>query len=322
MKVVFLDDNLYAVKRMASYERLRDHEVRIVHEHIPDIPTLAASVRDAEALVLNRERTPVTQALVERLPRLALISQTGTATPHIDLPACTKKGIVVSAGGRAPMATVELTWALILAARRRVALEAARLRTGRWQSELGTTVRGRTLGIFGYGTIGSEVARIAPSFGMHVLVWGRESSLARAKDDGFATVASKSALFERSDVLSVHLKLNDETRGIVSAADLARMKSSSLIVNTSRAGLFALGALVMALRAGRPGYAALDVFDHEPILDPQDPLLRMDNVLGTPHIGHVEQDAYEHFYGIAVDQVLAFAAGAPINVANPDVVNL
>jgi D-3-phosphoglycerate dehydrogenase len=314
MNIVILDDTLNVVERLPAFSKLADHSVTVIHEHITDLAGLVSRLQGVEALVLNRERTPITAQLIERLSKLVLISQTGRPTPHIDLDACAARGIVVSAGGRAPLATVELTWALILASRRRIVVEANALRSGQWQRGIGTTVRGRTLGILGYGTIGSGVARVASSLGASVLVWGREGSLARAKADGVPSARSVDALFETSDILSVHMQLTTETRGLIRGTQFARMQPSALFVNTSRAALVEPGALLTGLRNGRPGFAALDVFDDEPFDGRESPLVSMPNVLCTPHIGHVENDAFETFYGTAFDQVLAFCAGTPINV--------
>jgi D-3-phosphoglycerate dehydrogenase len=248
-----------------------------------------------------------------------LISQTGRGIPHIDLAACTQHGVVVTIGGGTPYATAELTWALILASMRHLPQEIASMKTGHWQSSIGLALRGRTLGIFGYGGIGTIVANYGRAFEMNVLVWGREGSLSRARSDGFDTAASQRDLFQRADALSLHIKLNQETRGIVTRDDLAEMKPTSLLVNTSRADLIAPEALVEALKAGRPGYAAVDVYESEPVTD--HPLLHMDNVICTPHIGYVEKDGYEFFFNAAFDNLLAFFAGQPIGsvVANPDV---
>jgi len=259
--------------------------------------------------------------VIERLPKLRLISQTGRSTGHIDVDACTEHGVVVSAAGFAtPHPTAELTWGLILAALRYIPYEVQRLREGHWQSTVGFCVQGKTLGIYAYGRIGSLVAHVGRAFGARVVCWGREGSLARAKEAGYEVAESRSAFFADSDILSLHLALNSETRGIVTGEDLARMKPTALIVNTSRAGIIAEDALVEALKAGRPGLAAVDVFEDEPVIGAAHPLLKMDNVVATPHLGYVERENYEIYYGIVIDQILAYAGGNPINVLNPTAV--
>lgn len=314
MRIVIPDDYQNAVQSLACFGKLADHQVTIYHDSVQDIDVLAERFRDADALVLIRERTAITEPLLARLPNLKLISQTGKGVAHIDLAACTRHGVAVAAGAGSPYSTAELTWGLVLAAMRHIPQEVARMKQGHWQSTLGLGLHGRTLGIFGYGKIGSLVAGYGRAFGMNVLVWGREGSLQRAQADGFTTVASQAELFERSDVLSLHVKLIEETRGIVTAADLARMKRSALLVNTSRAGLIEQGALEEALHAGRPGFAAVDVYEHEPVVD--HPLLHMDNVVCTPHLGYVEKDNYECYFSSAFDQLLAFVSGNPINIVN------
>jgi len=316
MKVIIPDDYQDAVRGLACFSKLAGHDVTVFTDTVKEIEALAERFQDAEALVLIRERTAVRDELLARLPRLKLISQTGKGTAHIDLAACTRRGVAVAAGTGSPYAPAELTWGLVLAAERRIPYEAARLRAGHWQSTLGRGLRGRTLGVWGYGKIGSLVAGYGRAFGMSVLVWGREGSLSRARASGYATATDKDELLERSDVLSLHLKLSAETRGIVSSADLARMKPDALLVNTSRAELIEPGALAAALRAGRPGSAAVDVYEEEPILGAGHPLLAMDNAVCTPHLGYVEIDTYEDYFGQAFDQVVAFAAGSPINVVN------
>ena len=272
-------------------------------------------------MVLTQQRSRFPRAAIERLPKLKLISQTGRATAHIDVAACTERGIVVSAGGAGnPHATAELTWALILAALRHIPYEVRRLREGHWQSTLGIAVQHKTLGIYALGRIGSIVARVGQTFGARVLCWGREGSTARAREAGYEVAKSREAFFAGADILSLHLPLNKETQGIVTAADLALMKPSALLANTSRAGLIAQGALVNALKAGRPGMAAVDVYEDEPVLGAAHPLLKMDNVICTPHLGYVEKDTYEDYYGVVVDQIVAYAAGNPINVVNPEVI--
>jgi D-3-phosphoglycerate dehydrogenase / 2-oxoglutarate reductase len=316
MKIVIPDDYQDAVRSLDCVKKLAGHDVTIYRDIVKDTDTLAERFQDAQALVLIRERTAITEPLLSLLPNLKLISQTGRGIPHIDMAACTRHGVVVATGGGSPYATAELTWGLILAAMRHIPQEVAGMKAGRWQTTLGLGLRGRILGIFGYGKIGSEVAGYGRAFGMRVLIWGREGSLSRARADGFETASTKAAIFDASDVLSLHLKLSDETRGIVTSADLAKMKPTAILVNTSRAGLIEVGALVAALRAGRPGYAAVDVYESEPVTD--HPLLHMDNAICTPHIGYVEKDTYEDFFGTAFENVLAFAAGQPINVVNPE----
>lgn len=306
MRIVIPDDYQDAVRGLSCFSKLAGHDVRIFNDTVKETDALAERFAGADALVLIRERTAITGALLERLPRLRLISQTGKGTAHIDMEACARRGIEVAAGTGSPYAPAELTWALVLAAMRRIPQEAARLRNGGWQGDLGTTVRGRTLGIFGYGKIGGLVGGFGRAFGMNVLAFGQEGSKARAAKDGIAFAGSKEALFESSDVLSLHLRLTKETRGIVTAGDLARMKPEALLVNTARAELIEKGALLSALRAKRPGFAAVDVFEEEPVTN--DPLLSLPNVVATPHLGYVERDSYELYFGQAFDAVVAFAS--------------
>ena len=292
-------------------------------DHTDDVDILADRLADAEVLVLIRERTRLTGDLLERLPTLRLISQR-SAFPHIDVDACTRLGIVVSSNlhaGTPSYATAELTWALVLAAARQLPRQVAALRNGRWQVDIGHTLRGRTLGVFSYGRIGTVVAGYGRAFGMDVQAWGSEASLARALADGYAVTSSKDELFATSDVVSLHLRLVDATRGIVTATDLAAMKPTALLVNTSRAGLIEPGALTDALRAGRPGMAAVDVYETEPLTDTTHPLLQLDNVVCTPHIGYVTRDEWELQFADVFDQIVAFADGAPINVVNPAVLD-
>ncbi|GCE08389.1 D-2-hydroxyacid dehydrogenase family protein [Dictyobacter aurantiacus] len=317
MRIVISDDYQDAVRGLDCFDRLADQQVTIYHDTVRDIDTLAKRFQDAEALVLIRERTPITSELLDRLPDLKLISQTGRGIAHIDLDACTRHGVAVAASGGSPYATAELTWGLVLAAMRHIPYEVARLKSGHWQSTLGIGLRGRTLGIFGYGNIGRLVASYGRAFGMEVMIWGRQGSLDRAVSDGVAIAESREELFSQSDVLSLHIKMSPQTRGIVRASDLALMKPTALLVNTSRAGLIEPGALEQALREGRPGLAAVDVYESEPVTD--HPLLQMDNVVCTPHLGYVEKDSYEMYFSIAFDQVLAYAAGRPENVLNPEV---
>ena len=320
MKVAILDDWFDTLRTLPCFAKLDGHDVTVWTDHVEDLDALAERLRDAEALVLIRERTQVRAPLLERLPALRLISQR-SVYPHIDVDACTRLGVVVSSNMHSDTpsyAAAELTWGLVLAAARRIPQQMASLRAGRWQMGVGDTLRGRTLGILGYGRIGATVAGYGRAFGMRVLVWSSPDSLARARVDGHEGAASREALFAESDVLSLHLRLVPATRGTVTAADLARMKPTSILVNTSRAGLIEPGALVAALRSGRPGMAALDVFDEEPLRDPSDPLLRMDNVVATPHIGYVTREEFDLQFSDVFDQINAFAAAHPINVVNPE----
>jgi D-3-phosphoglycerate dehydrogenase len=321
MKVAILDDYFDTVRTLRCFGKLDEHDVTIWNDHVQDNATLAERLRDTEALVLIRERTKIQGNLLERLPRLRLISQR-SVYPHIDVEACTRLGIVVSSdqhAGTPSYAAAELTWALLLAAARQLPQQVAALKSGRWQTGVGTTLRGKTLGIFGYGRIGAAVAGYGRAFGMDVRVWSGPESLERARADGFAAAASKAAFFAECDVISLHLRLYPATRGIVGDDDLGRMKPSAILINTSRAGLIAPGALVMALRSGRPGMAAVDVFEEEPVTDPNHPLLTMDNVICTPHIGYVSRDEYETQFADIFNQIIAYVAGTPINVVNPDV---
>lgn len=306
MKIVIPDDYQDAVRHLACFASLSGHEVTVYNDTVRDTETLAARFRDADALVLIRERTAIDDALLEHLPRLRLISQTGRGTTHIDMEACGRRGVTVAVGTGSPYAPAELTWALVMAAARRVPQEVARLRAGTWQGSVGMALRGRTLGIWGYGKIGTLVAGYGRAFGMNVLAWGREGSLMRARADGVAVAANADDLFARADVLSLHLRLTGETRGVVTAAHLAQMSPESVLVNTSRAELVEPGALEAALRAGRPGSAAVDVYEEEPVLGATHPLLTLDNVICTPHLGYVERDSYELYFGQAFDNVNAF----------------
>jgi len=321
MKVTILDDYFDTLRTLACFGKLAAHEVTVWNDHVQDLDALAERLRDTEALVLIRERTKIRAPLIARLPKLRLISQR-SVFPHIDVDACTARGIVVSSSqhpGTPSYAAAELTWGLVLAAMRQIPQQMAALKAGRWQITVGHSLRGKTLGIYGYGRIGAAVAGYGKAFGMKVLVWARQASRERAQADGYASAADRDAFFEACDVLSLHLRLVDATRGIVTAADLARMKPSALLVNTSRAPLIESGALVAALRSGRPGMAAVDVYEDEPVRDAAYALFALDNVVCTPHIGYVTRDEYELQFSDIFDQILAFAAGRPINVVNPQV---
>ena len=319
MKISILDDYHDTLRTLDCFAKLAGHEIAVWNDHVQDTDALAERLRDTEALVLIRERTQIRAPLLDRLPKLKLISQR-SVYPHIDIDACTRHGIIVSSSqhpGAPSYAAAELTWALVLAAMRQVPQQMAALKAGRWQIGVGNGLRGRTLGIYGYGRIGSVVAGYGRAFGMQVVVWAREESRERARSDGYAVSAGKEAFLAESDVLSLHMRLVDATRGIVTAGDLARMKPTALLVNTSRAGLIEPGALIAALRAGRPGMAAVDVYEEEPVLDPRYPLFALNQVVCTPHIGYVTRDEYEIQFSDIFDQIVAYANGVPINVVNP-----
>jgi D-3-phosphoglycerate dehydrogenase len=317
MKIAVIDDYQDAFRKTKAYGKLQGHDVTVYTDTEKDPGKLAKRLEDAEAIVLTQQRSPLPRAVLERLPKLRLISQTGKNAYHIDLEAAREKGVVVSAGGgSSPNPTAELTWALILAGLRHIPEEVQRLKEGKWQGSVGVGLKDKTLGVYAYGRIGSIVAGVGRAFGMKVTVLGREASTAKAREAGYEVAASREAFFENADVVTLHLPLNKETRGIVTAQDLARMKPTAMIVNTSRAPIIAEGALVEALSKGRPGYAAIDVFESEPMLDANHPLLGMKNVICTPHLGYVEERVYEGIYGVAVEQILAYAQGKPINVVN------
>ena len=321
MKISILDDYFDTLRTLACFQKLEDHEVTVWNDHVQDTDALAARLKDTECLVLIRERTTIQAALLEHLPKLKLISQR-SVYPHIDVEACTRLGVVVSSSqhaGTPSYAAAELTWALILAAARQLPQQMAALKAGKWQIGVGTTLRGKTLGIFGYGRIGMTVAGYGKAFGRNVVAWAREDSLARARADGYATARRKAEFFGTCDIISLHMRLVPATRHIVKAEDLARMKPDAMLVNTSRAPLIEPGALVTALRAGRPGCAAVDVFEDEPLRDPDFPLFRCEQVVATPHIGYVTREEYETQFVDVFEQIVAFAAGKPINVVNPDV---
>jgi D-3-phosphoglycerate dehydrogenase len=318
MKVAILDDWFDTLRTLECFEKLAGHDVTVFTDHVQDTDALAERLGGFDALVLIRERTEIRAPLLERLHDLRLISQR-SVYPHIDVDACTRLGITVSSNmhaGSPSYSTAELTWALVLAAMRQIPQQVASCKAGEWQAGVGHSLVGKTLGLYGYGRIAKVVAGYGAAFGMRVLVWARPESLDRARADGAEAAPTKEDFFAEADVLSLHMRLVPETRGIVAQSDLARMKPTALLVNTSRAGLVAPGALVAALRKGRPGIAALDVFDEEPLHDPSHPLLTMDNVLCTPHIGYVTHEEWELQFADVFDQVNAFAAGAPINVVN------
>lgn len=329
MNIIILDDYQDAVRKLQCASKLDSLSAKVFTNTVKGIGQLAIRLRDVEALVLIRERTHFPRQLLEKLPKLRLICQTGPVGPHIDLDACTRLGIAVAEGVGSPVAPAELTWALVMAAMRRLPHYVGNLKHGAWQQSglkaasmptnfgLGMVLRGKTLGIWGYGRIGKLVAGYGKAFGMHVTVWGSEASRAQAQADGCIPAPTRQAFFEASDVLSLHLRLNEHTRGLVTLEDLQHMKPTAVLVNTSRAELIQDGALVASLNRGRPGMAAVDVFETEPILQGH-PLLRLENAVCTPHIGFVEQDSYEQYFGAAFDNLLNFLAGTPTHIVNPE----
>jgi D-3-phosphoglycerate dehydrogenase len=321
MKISILDDYFDTVRTLECFKKLAGHEIEIWNDHVQDVDALTKRLRDTEVLVLIRERTEIRAPLLYRLDNLRLISQR-SVYPHIDIDTCTQLGIVVSSSqhpGTPSYAAAELTWGLVLAAMRQIPQQMSALKVGQWQIGVGHGLRDKTLGIYGYGRIGKTIADYGKAFGMNVLVWAREASLKRARSDGYAVAPSKESFFSQCDVLSLHMRLVDGTRGIVTASDLARMKPTALLVNTSRAALIEPGALLGALKAGRPGMAAVDVYEKEPVRDIQYPLFAMDNVVCTPHIGYVTRDEYEIHFSDIFDQIVAYVGGTPINVVNPRV---
>jgi D-3-phosphoglycerate dehydrogenase len=328
MNIVILDDYQDVVRKLACAAKLEQFQAKVYTNTVKGLGQLSVRLKDADVIVLNRERTQMPRALIEKLPKLKLVAQTGRVGAHLDVNACTDRGVAVAEGTGSPVAPAELTWALIMSAARRLPQYIGNLKHGAWQQSglkasgmpanfcLGTVLQGRTLGIWGYGRIGQLVAGYGKAFGMRVLVWGRAPSRERAMLDGFEVTSTREELFDESDVLSLHLRLCDETRGMVTMDDLARMKPSSMLVNTSRAELIEPDALLGALNRGRPGLAAIDVFESEPILQGH-ALLRLENCVCTPHIGYVEQDSYEMYFSAAFDNVVNFIRGRPTNIVNP-----
>ncbi len=325
---MILDDYQDAVRKLECASKLDAYPAKVYTNTVRGVGQLSVRLKDADVIVLIRERTHLPRQLIEKLPKLKLIAQTGKVGEHIDIAACTERGIAVAEGVGSPTAAAELTWALIMTATRRIPQYVANLKHGAWQQSglktssmptnfgLGTVLKGKTLGIWSYGKIGKLVAGYGRAFGMRVLVWGRDASREQAQADGFEVASSKTEFFEQSDVLTLHLRLNEATRGIVTLDDLSMMKPTALIVNTSRAELIAPDALVAALNRGRPGLAAIDVFESEPILQGH-ALLRLENCICTPHIGYVEQDSYELYFGAAFDNIVNFIKGTPTNIVNP-----
>ena len=318
MKIAVIDDYQNAFRTLQCFPKLVGHEVVVYTDTANDVASLVEKLKDAEVAVLTQQRSFFPRELIEKLPKLKLIGQTGRGATHVDLQACTEKGIVVSAGGSGnSSATAELTWGLILSALRNLPLEVNRLKAGQWQSTVGIGVQGKTLGIYAYGKIGSTVAAVGKAFGARVVCWGREGSTGRAKSAGFEVAQSRAEFFSEADIVSLHLPLNKDTRGIITRDDLDHMRPTALMVNASRSGLIEKGALADALKAGRPGFAAVDVYDKEPV-GADEPLIKMANVTCTPHLGYVTRESYERYYAVVVDDIVSFAAGKPSHVLNPE----
>lgn len=313
MHIVISDDYQDCIRHLSCFEKLKGHTVEIFNDTVSGVEALSKRFQDADAIVLIRERTVISRGLLNRLPKLKVISQTGKMASHVDLEACKEKGVVVMDGKGSGSATAELNMLLILAALRKFVDEVNRLKGGQWQGYLGDQLAGKTLGVYGFGRIGQQVCRLGKAFGAKPLVWGRETSLNKATQEGFTVASSKEDFFRNSDIVCLQLRLNDETSGIVTVADLALMKPTSLFVNASRAELVELGALEAALQKGRPGFAAVDTYESEPVLGVNHPLLKLPNCLCTPHIGFVERDNYEAYFGVAFDNINAYQAGSPQN---------
>ena len=321
MKIAVIDDYQDAFRKMKCFEKLQGHEVITYNTSEKDPVKFGQRLAGCDALVLTQQRSFLPRPFIEALPAsVKLLAQTGPRVPHIDAAACTERGIIISAsGGGNSSPTVELTWALILASVRNLPTEVNNMQAGRWQTTAGIGLQGKTLGVYAYGKIGSGVAKVGKAFGMKVICWGRDGSTAKARAEGFEVAASREAFFAESDIVTLHLPLNKDTRGLITGADLALMKPTARIVNSSRAPLIAEGALVEALKKGRPGFAAIDVYESEPVVNREHPLVSMPNVICTPHLGYVTWETYELYYAAVVGNILAYAAGAPVNVANPEV---
>ena len=328
MNIVILDDYQDAVRKLNCAAKLDAYSAKVYTNTVKGISQLSVRLKDADVIVLIRERTHLNRQVIEKLPKLKLIAQTGRVGTHIDVAACTERGIAVAEGAGSSIAPAELTWALLMAAARRIPHYVSHLKHGAWQQSglksasmpsnfgIGSVLKGKTLGIWSYGKIGQLVAGYGRAFGMRVVIWGQDASKDRAQADGFELASSKIDFFEQCDVLSIHLRLDESTRSCITSDDLSKMKTTSVLINTSRAELIEPDALIAALNRGRPGMAAIDVFESEPILQGH-ALLRLENCICTPHIGYVEQDSYELYFGAAFDNVVNFIKGTPKNIINP-----
>lgn len=322
MKITIPDDYQYAIEKLDCFTLLKDQDVQILHDTEKDPHKLAELLRNTEILILTRERTAITDELLSLLPRLKLISQTGKISNHLDLESCSKHGVAVAEGIGSPVAPAELTWALLMNAVRKIPQAIEAMKQGKWQVNIGSTVHGKTIGIWGYGKIGKRMAQYAKAFGAEVLVWGSENSRNEALEDGFQAAESKSFFFRNADVITLHLRLNEQTQSIVREEDLRKMKEGACLINTARAELIEPGALTRVLKSGQQLFAGLDVYEEEPVTDPEFELLKMDRVICTPHLGYVEKAGYELYFGKAFENALHFMYGNPVNIANPEVLNL
>lgn len=317
MKITILDDYQYSIEQLACFDLLKGLDVEIIHHTEADPVKLAAAIQDTEILVLTRERTKISEQLLAELPKLKLISQTGKIANHLDLAACTSHGVAVAEGIGSPTAPAELTWALLMNTVRKIPAAIDGMKQGHWQVNLGECIAGKTIGIWGYGKIGQQIAKYAHAFGAKVLVWGSESSRQKAVEHGFMEAPTKEAFFRNADIITVHLRLNDSTRGIIQESDLMRMKDGACFINTARAELVAAKAITHVLQTDKDLRFGLDVYEEEPILDPNFALLHDERVVCTPHIGYVEKNSYELYFRVAFENVLRFLEGNPTNIANP-----
>ena len=319
MKIAILDDYQHIIDRLDCFKILDGQQVQIFHESEKDPEKLSKMLFDTEILILTRERTEITETLLSKLPKLKLISQTGKISNHLDLKSCTKFRVAVAEGSGSPIAPAELAWALMMNTARQIPAAIEAMKMGHWQTNIGTSIHGKTIGIWGYGKIGQRIAGYAKAFGAKVLVWGSLESMEKAVNDGLEKAASKSDFFQTADIVSLHLRLNDQTFGIVQEIDLMQMKPTSILINTARAELIQKDALLKCLKAGHPGFAGIDVYENEPIYDTNFELLNMPNVVCTPHLGYVEKNSYELYFGKAFENAVAFINGNPVNIANPEV---
>ncbi|MGK4567769.1 D-2-hydroxyacid dehydrogenase family protein [Flavobacterium sp. 3HN19-14] len=319
MKITILDDYQNIIEKLDCFELLKGRDIQVLHETEKDSEILASKIKDCEIVVLTRERTEITETLLKNLPKLKLISQTGKISNHIDLSACNKYGIAVAEGAGSPIAPAELAWALLMNTVRKIPQAIEGMKNGKWQINIGSSIAGKTIGIWGYGKIGQRMAQYAKAFGANVLVWGSEASQQKAIADGFEKANSKAAFFENADIITLHLRLNENTHGIVRQTDLEKMKDNACLINTARAELIEKGALLNVLKSGKPISAGIDVYEEEPIYDKNFELLQFENVICTPHIGYVEKNGYELYFGKAFENVVSFIDRNPVNIVNPQV---